>query len=255
MPNAIHSKAFQVRAMDIDQAGLLQPVIFLDYLLEAAGEHAALFRLAVTDLFEKGRTWVLSRIHVEIARYPRWNESAEIKTWPSDMLPLYALRDFEVTAGNGVIARATSSWLIVDQATRRPVRTAEHLREFPKLERRAVEDGFGPLPSPSREDRRMEFPVFFSDLDINRHVTATAYVQRALETVPEEVLFKYRPASIEVNFRGEAFYGDRILSRLERIAGSGSPAGPDSPPRLGFLHRLSRAADDKELTLLRTSWK
>jgi len=269
MADAIHAKIFQVRAVDIDQGGFIQPVVFLDYLLEAAGEQAAFFRLAVTDLFEKGRTWVLSRFHVRFARYPRWGEHVEIKTWPSDMLPLYALRDFEATAGSGIIARATSSWLIVDLATRRPIRTSEHLGEFPKFERRVIDDGFSPLPSLSREDRRMEFPVFFSDLDINRHVTATVYVQRALETVPEDVLFGYRPASIEVNFRGEAFYGDRIVSRLERIRLPGSlvetaanaasirPAESKSdpgPPRLEFLHRLSRASDDKELTLLRTSW-
>ena len=66
-----------------------------------------------------------------------------------------------------------------------------------------------------------------------------------MESVPEEILFRRRPVSIEANFRGEAFYGDRILSRIERIESEGPPA---------FRHRLSRAADDKELTLLRTSW-
>jgi len=248
MTEAVHHKEFQVRAVDIDQSGRLQPVIFIDYLLESASEQAGRFKVGVTDLFQKGRTWVLSRLHVVFEHYPAWGERVEIKTWPSAKYPLYAVRDFEVSTARGTAARATSSWLIIDRKSRRPVKTAEHLDGFPHLGRRAVEDDFPPLPVLSREDVRKEFPVFFSDLDINRHFTATAYIHRALETVPKEVLFDRRPESIEVNFRSEAFYGDTIISRLERLPVPGDGARPV------FLHRLTRTPDDKELTLLRTSW-
>jgi len=248
MKDAIHLKKFQVRAVDIDQSGRIQPVIFLDYLLESASEQAGLYGAGVADLFKKNRTWGLSRFHVEFERFPAWGEQVEIRTWPSAKRPLYAIRDFEAAGERGPAVRATSSWLIIDLETRHPVRIAEHLAEFPELNRRAVEDDFASLPALSREDARLEFPIFFSDLDINRHFTATAYVHRALETVPREILFDYRPASIEVNFRSEAFYGDTIVSRLERTA------RPEDAGRPGFLHRLSRAADDKELTLLRSVW-
>ncbi|MHB8055251.1 MAG: acyl-[acyl-carrier-protein] thioesterase [Candidatus Aminicenantales bacterium] len=248
MTDAIHLKKFKVRAVDIDQSGRIQPVIFLDYLLESASEQAGLFEVGVTDLFKKNRTWVLSRFHAEFERFPAWGEEVEIRTWPSAKLPLYAIRDFEASGERGPAVRATSSWLIIDLETRRPARTAEHLAGFPLLNRRAVEDDFPSLPALSREDVRLAFPVFFFDLDINRHFTATAYVHRALETVPREILFEYRPVSIEVNFRSEAFYGDTIVSRLERVD------RPENDGRPVFLHRLSRAVDDKELTLLRTAW-
>jgi medium-chain acyl-[acyl-carrier-protein] hydrolase len=245
MIEAIHKKTFQVRAIEIDGAGFIQPIPFLDYVLESAGEHAALGGLAVTDLFKRGVTWVLSRFHIEIARYPRWGERVEIRTWPSGRAPLYAVRDYEIGDERGVLATATSSWLIVDVKTRRPVRTSEYLDGFPLLEKRALADDFASLPALGREDLVKEFPVFFSDIDLNRHVTATVYIHRALETVSDGILFGWRPAGIEVNFRGEAFYGDGLRSRTERLPGEGKPR---------FLHRLSRAADDKELTLLRTSW-
>ncbi|MBN1937999.1 MAG: hypothetical protein JW843_00305 [Candidatus Aminicenantes bacterium] len=248
MDESVHKKEFQVRAVDIDQGGRIQPVVFIDYLLESAAEHAARFNVGVTDLFEKSRTWVLSRFHVEFDRFPGWGERVEIRTWPSAKFPLYAVRDFEAATAEGPAARATSSWLIIDLNTRRPVKIAEYLESFPLLERRAVEDVFPSLPAPEREDIRKEFPVFFSDLDINRHFTATAYIHRALETVPRDILCSRRPASVEVNFRSEAFYGDSIISRLERRTVPGDGRRPV------FLHRLSRASDDKELTLLRTAW-
>ena len=245
MIEVIHKKPFQVRAIEIDGAGFIQPIPFLDYVLEAAGEHAATGGLAVTDLFKRGATWVLSRFHIEIARYPRWGERVEIRTWPSGRATLFAIRDYEIVDEQGTLATATSSWLIVDLKTRRPLRTPEYLEGFPLYEKRALADDFTSLPALTREDLVKEFPVFFSDIDLNRHVTATVYIHRALESVPDEILFGYRPAGIEVNFRGEAFYGDSLRSRTERLPGEGAPR---------FLHRLSRAADDKELTLLRTSW-
>ncbi len=249
MNEAVLTKEFRVRAVDIDQSGRLQPVIFIDYLLESASDQAGRFEVGVTDLFKKGRTWVLSRFHVEFDRFPAWGEQVGITTWPSAKYPLYAVRDFEAASADGRAARATSSWLIIDLKTRRPVRTAEHLDSFPLLQKSALADDFAPLPAPSREDARREFPVFFSDLDINRHFTATAYIHRALETVPREILFTCRPVSIEVNFRAEAFYDDTIVSRIEQLLAENGGA------RTTFLHRLSRGSDDKELTLLRTVWE
>lgn len=246
MIDAVHKKTFTVRSIDIDGSGLLQPVAFVEHILEAAGEHAALGGLAVTDLFRKGVTWVLSRFHARFERWPKWGQPVVVETWPSGRQPLFAIRDFVVIDEAGVLAVATSSWLIVDLKTRRPARIDEYLEGFPLLDKRSLPDDFASLPTLSREDVRLEFPVFFSDIDLNRHVTASVYIHRALESVPQDILFHSRPASIEVNFRGEAFYGDRILSRVERLE--------DGPPAR-FLHRLSRAADDKELTLLRTSWK
>lgn len=246
MIDAVHKKTFTIRSVDIDGRGLLQPVAFIEHILEAAGEHAGLGGLAVTDLFQRGVTWVLSRFHVRFERWPKWGQSMTVETWPSGRQPLFAVRDFVVADEAGVLAVATSSWLIVDLKTRRPARIDEYLEGFPLLEKRALADSFPSLPAPARADTTLEFPVFHSDIDLNRHVTASVYIHRALETAPEEALFRHRPASIEANFRGEAFYGDRITSRMERLEGL---------EPVTFLHRLSRAADDKELTLLRTSWK
>jgi len=238
-------KKFAVRAVDLDLTGRLQPVIAVDYLLEAAADHAAALGVGVVDLFGKGLTWVLSRLHVKFARYPRWGETVTLRTWPSAQQPLYALREFVVSDAAGPAILATTSWIVLDLKTKRPAKLTDHFPVYPLRSERAVADDFPPLPAPAREDVVREFPVFFSDLDINRHVTSTVYLQRALEAVPEDVLFNARPAAVEVNFRAEAFYGDGIVARTERLTGAENPT---------FLHRLSRAADGREFTLLRTAW-
>jgi medium-chain acyl-[acyl-carrier-protein] hydrolase len=245
MADPIHCKTFRVRTVDIDLKGRIQPVAFLDSLLESAGEHAASLGVGVTDLMGQGLTWVLSRLHAVFVRYPQHGEEFEIRTWPSGRQTLFALRDFEVRDGKGIAARATSSWLVIDLKGKRPVRPADRLPPYPLHASRVIEDGFRPLPAPTNPDATQEFPVFYSDIDLNQHVTATVYIHRALESVPEAVLRECRPAAIEVNYRAEAFYGDSMLSRVERLEG-GRPTC--------FLHRLSRASDDLELAVLRTTW-
>jgi acyl-ACP thioesterase len=121
----------------------------------------------------------------------------------------------------------------------------QFLPEFGLERRRPLPDDFEPLPRLRVPDLEREYPVFRSYLDVNRHVTSTAYVLWALETTPEDVLLALRPAEIEVNYRGETFYGDRIVSRSQRL--------PDAE-RPTFLHTLLRAGDGKELAVLRTVW-
>ena len=243
---AHYESAFTVRTADVDLHGRIQAVIFLDYLLDAAGAHAAALGLSVHDMVRQGLTWVLSRFHVRILRYPRFGEPVAIRTWPTAQHQVFALRDFEASDAAGPIAAATSSWLVLDLKSRRPIRFFERLPAYPSDPRRAIADGFEALPGPSREDATREFPVFSTDIDFNRHVTSSVYVHRALETVPREILFGFRPEEIEVNYRAEAFYGDGIRSVAESVGGADAPR---------FLHRLTRAADGRELALLRTGWK
>ena len=121
----------------------------------------------------------------------------------------------------------------------------QFLPDFELETRRPLADDFEPLPKLEEFDLEREYPVFRSYLDVNRHVTSTAYILWALETTPEEILLKLRPSEIEINYRAETFYGDRIVSRSQRLPEAEQPT---------FLHTLLRAGDGKELAILRTVW-
>jgi len=241
----ILKKEMLVRAFDADFQGKIRTDMFLNGLMEAASEHAAQLGVSVPDMFKQNLTWVLSRWHIRILRYPQRWHTYHVHTWPSLRQGTFSLREFEVFDEKGPLAQATTSWLALDLTSKRPVRMDRFLPDFEQETRRALQDDFEPLPKLGRHDLEYEYPVLRSYLDINRHVTSTAYVLWALETTPENVLLKLRPARIEINFRAETFYGDRVLSRSQRLAEPGSPT---------FLHSLLRAKDGKELAVLRTVW-
>ena len=242
--DTVYVKAGTVQYHETDQHGFIRPVALLNYLQSAAGEHATRLGVSVHELRKSGHTWVLSRVHLSMERYPRGDESFFITTWPSERGPFFTVRDFELTDARGcLIGAATTSWAVMNIGTRRPVKLDSVLPLFRLTPRRALTDPFSTLPIIETPELELHLPVLRADLDINRHVNNTAYVGWALETIPEEVDSSCRLASVEISYRAEALYGDSIVARSGQVGGTGC-----------YLHRIDNDQDGRELARLRTVW-
>jgi acyl-ACP thioesterase len=242
-----YERSFKVQAYEMGPGGRVKLGSLLNYFQEGASEHAEKLGASVIDLISKNLTWVLSRYHIQIFRYPLWKESLQMTTWPSLQRGLFALREFEVRdqQKNG-LATATSSWMLLDIRSKKPVPLADHLPEYPKDPRRAISDAFDPLPRTEKIDLQLPFRVQRRDLDWNRHVNHVVYVEWAVETAPQDVLENFQPAEIEVDFRAEALFGETVLSRTEVVSLADGPV---------LTHQIIKEKDRKELTRLRTHWK
>lgn len=242
----IHRREYPVHTYETDAGGLARAVSLLNYLQDAAGEHAGRLGLSVPDLVKRGMTWVLSRWHVLVHRYPRIGERLEVTTWPSGKGGYFATRDFEVAAEAGPVLSATSSWMILSLERKQPLKVEEIIAIPYAIEKRALDDPFASLPVPSARDTEVRFRVESAHLDWNRHVNNAVYVQWALEAVPPDVLTRERPLELEVSYRAETFYGEEVVSVAQSVPGEG-------PGRV-FLHQILNAATGTELVRLRTRW-
>ncbi len=241
------NRQYRVRYYETDFRGALRPVTMLDYLQDAASGDSMRTGSSVIDLLERNMTWVLSRYHVKFLGYPKLGEALNVRTWRSGIDGLFALREFEVSDETGnLLALATSSWAILKMDTKRPVRIENVFPDLSSVEQRALDDKFKTLPKPDNCDMEKSFPVRIQDLDVNRHVNNTVYAGWAIETVPDDILFHYRLAEIEISYRAEAFYGDTVTSR------TGLSDKENTGP---FLHQLVNEEDGRELTRLKTSWE
>ncbi len=238
-------KEFRIRSYEVDWRGRVSPVTLLNYLQDAAAEHAYRLGVSVTVLHSLGLTWVLSRSHLKIFHSPGVGEVLRVMTWPSSRGQRFTCREFQIhDRKENLVALATSSWAVLDLATRRPVRLDSSLPFYPLDSRRAVEDDFVSLPRLEQIHRELPFRVRLMDMDLNRHVNNAVYAAWALEVVPAEVMEQCRLEELEIAFRGEARYGDSIISRC----GVGVS---DS----NFLHQIVEKGEGRELTRLRTVWK
>jgi acyl-ACP thioesterase len=233
--NEIHSKRYQAHLLAL-----------LNYLQHAAGEHAAKLGFGFDDLIKKNLAWILSRYHIKVARYPELGDKIEVSTWPSGKQGIFALRDFEMKDEEGhCLLVATTSWILLNLGKKQPARLEDFLPEHLTLDKHALKDDFPSLPLLEKAEREIYLRVLMKDLDLNRHVNNVVYIQWALEAAPEDVLNCKRPIDIEVSYKAEAFYGEEVISRIQR---------QESERDLVFLHQIVNRKTGAELTRLRTVW-
>lgn len=241
-------RGFVVRSYNVGPAGDARPSAIMGFLEDAAGAHSGQFGVSVPHLLARGLTWVLSRYHLRLLRPVHMGDEVEVVTWPSARRGIFATRDFELLGDDGApIALATTSWVVVDLATRRPRPLAEVLPDGWVVDRRALAYDFPPLPRLPADAPGIELPVMLRDLDMNLHVNHVVYVQWALEAIPLDLLRAGWPTDVEIAYQAEARHGDRIVSAVEEQ--------PSADGARVFVHRIGNAETGAELARLRTTWK
>jgi medium-chain acyl-[acyl-carrier-protein] hydrolase len=246
MSKNVLSQSFTIRNYEADATGALALHTLCDIFQDAAGMHARALAVDVNDLQARGLTWVLSRLRIRAERLPRAGETVEVRTWPTGVDRLFALRDYLMVDSAGrTLAAGASAWLILDTAARRPVRiqgvfTPPDTSAFS----RAMECDMDRLPEAVPGGEEHLFPVRFSDIDWNRHVNNASYVEWLTESVGLNVAGGCRVRSLSIDFLAESVYGDTVSVRTV-------PAGPGPE----FTHALSRAGDGREIARARTQWE
>jgi acyl-ACP thioesterase len=242
----IHVEVFKVRSYEIDSRGQTSIQSICRYLGEIAGNHANELGASVGVLRSKGLTWVLSRLHVRMKKYPFWGEPIKIETWPSGRENLFALRDFLIYVQEELIGAATTSWMVIDLARKKPTALPDFIIRISIPQRpRAIADPFKKLPGLDEVTSTKAFNVRLSDLDTNQHVNFVNYIEWAVETVPAETWKNFRLEGVEISYRAESRFGDRIISEAQEI---------DQKNQRIYLHSLRKEKDNTEAAVLKTAW-
>jgi acyl-ACP thioesterase len=177
-----------------------------------------------------------------------WLDDIRIDTWPSDKLKFHAARDFRIfNSREEEIGTATSSWMMIDVKKRTTVQLPDFLDKLKNTEAgRALNDPFDKLPKIKNPEIEKMFYVRLNDLDMNQHVNSVHYLSWGLETVPVEFRKEHLLTDVEINYRAECYYGDKIISRNEKTMDDG---------RTVFIHQLFKGKDGREITRMRSSWQ
>lgn len=246
MPEKIWTESFSIRSFVMDAKKRASIQALCSFLQEAAGNHVDALGIGIETLVAQGMTWILSRFHIKIQRYPLWRETVRIETWESKAYSFYAIRDSVMLDNqNQCLVTASSLWLILDIHSRHPLRIPEHIVAMQADRDRALVDSFDALWRPKTVTFEKRFAVRLSDLDMNQHVNNVRYVEWAVEAVPYDIWDTHQMTEIEVSFRAEGVYGDVILSQSEQTEEAGQQV---------FIHRIVREANGQELFLARSRW-
>jgi medium-chain acyl-[acyl-carrier-protein] hydrolase len=242
-------KKYPVHVYETGPHGRLNLHSLFDYLQDIASEHAVQLGFGRDDLMKQNHFWVLSRIYAEIYVWPSWGDTINVKTWPRGTDRLFAIRDFEVSFPDGrSIARATSSWLIIDLDTKRIQRPDNNLsrlnselpgeKTFPRNAMK-LESAVG------NDCNSRPFRVTISDLDINLHTNNTRYLKWVTDSYDLDFILNNVPLSAEINYLAESRFNESSAINISKESNDSNVLN----------HSIMRTSDNTELCRVRISWK
>ncbi|MBF0113191.1 MAG: hypothetical protein HQK74_10730, partial [Desulfamplus sp.] len=93
----VYAKRLSVGYSTIGKQGLLKIVSIMNYLQDAASEHAHIIGRSGFDLADENLGWVIFRYHIEIKAHPRWQDEIIVRTRRFSCKNLYEIRLFNIT--------------------------------------------------------------------------------------------------------------------------------------------------------------
>ncbi len=213
---------YTVTSADTDMNSRLKLSALVNYLIQSAISSAEKLGFGFADLKKEHLFWVLNRLTLEIYRPVTWSEAIEVETWPKNIERIFYIRDFIVRdAQQNVVAKASSAWLAIDLSNKRPGNfNKDKMEVFTRLkDTHALEyspEKLGAIESTSDSEI---VPSYF-DIDLNKHVTSTRYVDWMMDQFPVDFHAQNYPQLLSINYMKETMINDMIrLSHTHDEAG------------------------------------
>lgn len=238
-------KDFPIRIYEVGEKGTLPFPQVMNLFQDAATDHASILGVGLPQMLPRGMSWFITRCHLKMSKYPVYGDTLRIRTWPKGRKKVFAYRDLELAINDEVIGVGSSIWCLIDLNTKKALAPDRVLPPFAERDEDALVTNFPSIRSVDGSDRELEFYPRRSEIDLNRHVNNVAYMNWALETIPDGSVEGYTPSEIQIFFKKEAKRGERIHSRVKVFEEEG---------HLETVHFLENKTTDTEVFRQRIIW-
>ena len=196
----------------LDFRGRITIPMIGNYLMHAASNHASKRGFGFSDMTERHTAWVLSRLAIEISRYPAMSEPVTIYTWVDEVGRLFTNRCFELTDRTGAtIAYARSIWAAIDLETRRPVPLDVEALSVYVADRPCPIEKPGKITAIETDSESVPYSVKYSDLDINGHFNSIKYMEHLIDLFELDLFREKEVKRFEISYLSEGKYGMPLL--------------------------------------------
>lgn len=204
-----YTENYEVTCHDVDVNNNLKPSYILRYMQETANHHMRDRKPSYYDLFFQGKSFILTRITIEVYGQLHQYDKIQVQTWHCPEKGATFIRCYEISRGGEIIAKAYSVWAVTNHKTGKLCKASEvdisnYETEEPlelKLPTRFR------LPKGMEFEKRGEKEVFYSDVDMNLHMNNTQYPDMLWNFIPD--VMEKEVTSINLRFMKEAPLGSR----------------------------------------------
>lgn len=196
-------------------------------IIDISTAHANLLHIGNPDMADRGCGWVLSRLALEMYRYPKVNERYRLTTWIESYNRHFSERIVQVSSETGEpLGYSRAVWMILDYNTRESVglshlpipedlpipgecpiaRQGKHVPVLPQ-----DYDGELPRGAVRATAQPYEYRFKYCDLDFYRHVNTVKYIELLLNRLTLADYDATRVRRMELAFMHEATYDQHAL--------------------------------------------
>lgn len=201
-----------VKPSECNARGELPLIILTSQMIELATDHANLLGIGFLSMEPKGLGWVLSRLSVEMKRWPKNGEKYILSTWIETYYPHFSERCFSIVSVDGeVLGYSRTVWVIIELKTHKSVGTAGTVMP-PEL----IAGIDCPIPKISRHkpfepETISEYIFKYTDIDFYRHVNTVRYISLILNQFTLEDFDRNLISRFDISFAREAKYGETVM--------------------------------------------
>lgn len=216
-----YEEKITIKYSETDQNLAMKPFALLNFLQDIASKNAEDLGFGYSYIHPRNYAWFLLKYRMEFEEYPFDIQELILRTEPRGYNKLFAFRDFELYRGEKLLGRMHSMWSMVDIDTRSMVPVPSAIQGNPYMksfEKREDDLGFTKIQPITNPALVKDFEVRYNDLDVNGHANNGNYIVWAFEPLSFEFKNKHSIKALDMVYKKEAKFGERLVSQVEFIS-------------------------------------
>ena len=193
-----------------------------NHMLNAADFHSTERGFGMRYLMTIGRSWVLSRLAIEMDEIPEQYTKFNVETWVEGAMRYFTNRNFRVVGSDEhVYGYGRSVWAMIDTGTRQPTDIFSidngAINQWIEKEKDCPIDKGGRVKmSPDGAQLVRTIDTYYNDVDINGHINSVKYIEHVLDLWGLDWYREHRVKRFEIAYVAESHQGDRLAFYREQ---------------------------------------
>lgn len=223
----IGSYEFMAEPFHCDFSGRLFMGHLGNHMLNAADFHSTDRGFGMRYLMTIKRSWVLSRLAIEMDEMPMQYTKFNIETWVENAMRFFTNRIFRVVGHTAdgaehVFGYGRSVWAMIDTDTRQPTDILSindgSINQWIETEEECPIEKGGRVKMTDEATFVSTIDTHYNDVDINGHINSVKYIEHVLDLWPLEWYKTHRLKRFEIAYVAEAHEGDQLSFYREQTA-------------------------------------
>lgn len=193
-----------------------------NHLLNAADFHSTDRGFGMHYLNKVHKTWVLSRLAVEMDEMPMQYTKFFVETWVESAMKYFTNRNFRIVGEDGrIFGYGRSVWAMIDTDTRQPQDIlAIHdgaINDWIESEKECPIDKSSRVKMGDGAHLVRKIATHYNDVDVNGHINSVKYIEHVLDLFNIEWYRRHLLRRFEIAYVAESYGGDNLSFFREQI--------------------------------------